>query len=191
MNEYRRRVLLLAWPAILEQIMQTMVSYVDMAMVGSMGVNAAASVTVNTSLLWMINGIVSGPETGFSVLTATEVGRRDAEGVKKIMRQAVTSMVALGLIMLVLILVVAQFFARAMGAEDAIIPDARAYLMIIGIGFPFQVFLAICSGVIRGMGDTKTPMIYNASFNVLNIIFNYFLIYPKGRVVLMGFNVKT
>lgn len=191
MNEYRRRVLLLAWPAILEQIMQTMVSYVDMAMVGSMGVNAAASVTVNTSLLWMINGIVSGPETGFSVLTATEVGRGDAEGVKKIMRQAVTSMVALGLIMLVLILVVAQFFARAMGAEDAIIPDARAYLMIIGIGFPFQVFLAICSGVIRGMGDTKTPMLYNASFNVLNIIFNYFLIYPRGSVVLMGFNAKT
>ena len=53
----RKIVLLLAWPAILEQIMQTMVSYVDLAMVGSMGVNAAASVTINTSLLWMINGI--------------------------------------------------------------------------------------------------------------------------------------
>ena len=70
----RKTVLLLAWPAILEQVMQTMVSYVDMAMVGSMGVNAAASVTVNTSLLWMINGIISGPATGFSVLTATAVG---------------------------------------------------------------------------------------------------------------------
>ena len=46
----RKTVLLLAWPAILEQIMQTMVSYVDLAMVGSMGVNAAASVTINTSL---------------------------------------------------------------------------------------------------------------------------------------------
>ena len=53
----RKIVLLLAWPAILEQIMQTMVSYVDLAMVGSMVVNAAASVTINTSLLWMINGI--------------------------------------------------------------------------------------------------------------------------------------
>ena len=79
----RKTVLLFAWPAILEQIMQTMVSYVDLAMVGSMGVNAAASVTINTSLLWMINGIIWGPVTGFSVLTATAVGQNNPEKVKK------------------------------------------------------------------------------------------------------------
>ena len=112
--------------------MQTMVSYVDLAMVGSMGVNAAASVTINTSLLWMINGIIWGPVTGFSVLTATAVGQNDPEKVKKIMRQAITAMLLLGLIMLTLIEGIAQFFARVMGAEPDIIPDARGYLMLIG-----------------------------------------------------------
>lgn len=128
----RKIVLLLAWPAILEQIMQTMVSYVDMAMVGSMGVNAAASVTINTSLLWMINGIIWGPVTGFSVLTATAVGQNNPEKVKKIMRQAIIAMLLLGLIMLTLIEGIAQFFARVMGAEPDIIPDARGYLMLMG-----------------------------------------------------------
>ena len=187
----RKTVLLLAWPAILEQVMQTMVSYVDMAMVGSMGVNAAASVTVNTSLLWMINGIISGPATGFSVLTATAVGRKDPEKVKKIMRQAVIAMLLLGLVMLLLIEGLAQFFAKIMGAEPEIIPDAKAYLMIIGFGIPFQILLAVCSGIVRGMGDTKTPMIYNITFNLINIVLNYLLIYPVGNVKLMGFSVKT
>ncbi len=186
-----KTVLLLAWPAILEQIMQTMVSYVDMAMVGSMGVNAAASVTVNTSLLWMINGIIFGPATGFSILTATAVGQEDYEKVKKIMRQAMLVIGILGIGMVLLIETVAQFFAKWMGAEAAIIPDARAYLMIIGFGVPFQILLAICSGIVRGIGDTKTPMIYNISFNIINIALNYLLIYPVGSVKLMGLTVKT
>ena len=187
----RKTVLLLAWPAILEQIMQTMVSYVDMAMVGSMGVNAAASVTINTSLLWMINGIIWGPVTGFSVLTATAVGQNNPEKVKKIMRQAMTAMLLLGLIMLTLIEGIAQFFARVMGAEPDIIPDARGYLMLIGFGIPFQIMLAVCSGLVRGLGDTKTPMLYNVLFNLINIVLNYLLIYPVGSVKLMGFTVRT
>ena len=171
--------------------MQTMVSYVDLAMVGSMGVNAAASVTINTSLLWMINGIIWGPVTGFSVLAATALGQNDPEKVKKIMRQAMTAMLLLGLLMLALIEGLAQFFARVMGAEADIIPDARAYLMLIGFGIPFQIMLAVCSGLVRGLGDTKTPMLYNILFNLLNIVLNYLLIYPVGSVKLMGFTVKT
>ena len=157
--------------------MQTMVSYVDLAMVGSMGVNAAASVTINTSLLWMINGIIWGPVTGFSVLAATALGQNDPEKVKKIMRQAMTAMLLLGLLMLALIEGLAQFFARVMGAEADIIPDARAYLMLIGFGIPFQIMLAVCSGLVRGLGDTKTPMLYNILFNLLNIVLNYLLIF--------------
>ena len=174
-----------------EQTAQTMVSYVDLAMVGSMGVNAAASVTINTSLLWMINGIIWGPVTGFSVLTATAVGQNNPEKVKKIMRQAITAMLLLGLIMLTLIEGIAQFFARVMGAEPDIIPDARGYLMLIGFGIPFQIMLAVCSGLVRGLGDTKTPMLYNVLFNLINIVLNYLLIYPVGSVKLMGFTVRT
>lgn len=187
----RRTVLLLAWPAILEQVMQTMVSYVDTAMVGSMGVNAAGSVTINTTLLWLINGIISGPATGFSVLTAIAVGEKNEEKIRKIMRQAVTTMLILGAVILLAMEALVPFYAKMMGAEAAIIPEAKAYLCIIGFSFPFQILLAISSGVVRGTGDTKTPMIYNVSFNLINIVLNYFLIYPVGSVKLMGFTVRT
>lgn len=187
----RRTVLLLAWPAILEQVMQTMVSYVDTAMVGSMGVNAAGSVTINTTLLWLMNGIISGPATGFSVLTAIAVGEKNEEKIRKIMRQTVTTMMVLGGLMLLVMEALVPFYARIMGAEAVIIPEAKIYLCIIGFSFPFQIFLAISSGVVRGTGDTKTPMIYNVSFNLINIVLNYFLIYPVGNVKLMGFTVRT
>ncbi len=187
----RKTVLLLAWPAILEEVMRTMVSYVDTAMVGSMGVSAAGSVTINTTLLWLMNGIISGPATGFSVLTATAVGEGNREKVCRIMRQAVIAMLALGAAMLLLMEALVPFYARAMGAEADIIPDAKAYLTIIGFSIPFQILLAVSSGVVRGTGDTKTPMFYNVSFNLINIVLNYLLIYPVGSVKLMGLMVPT
>ena len=51
--------------------------------------------------------------------------------------------------------------------------------------------LAVCSGLVRGLGDTKTPMLYNVLFNLINIVLNYLLIYPVGSVKLMGFTVRT
>ena len=186
-----KTVLLLAWPAILEQVMQTMVSYVDTAMVGSMGVYAAGSVTVNTTLLWLMTGILSGPATGFSVLAAMAVGEGNEEKVRRIMRQAVTAMLFLGAAMLLLMEALVPFYASMMGAEPAIIPDAKAYLAIIGFSIPFQILLAVSSGVVRGTGDTKTPMFCNVSFNLINIVLNYLLIYPAGSVKLMGLTVPT
>ena len=187
----RKTVLLLAWPAILEEVMRTMVSYVDTAMVGSMGVSAAGSVTINTTLLWLMNGIISGPATGFSVLTATAVGEGNREKVCRIMRQAVIAMLALGAAMLLLMEALVPFYARAMGAEADIIPDAKAYLTIIGFSIPFQILLAVSSGVVRGTGDTKTPMFYNVSFNLINIVLNFLLIYPSREISLFSHRVSV
>jgi len=63
-----RMILMLAWPVFIEQLMQIMVSYVDTAMVASIGINATAAVSVNSSFLHLTMGLVMGISTGYSVL---------------------------------------------------------------------------------------------------------------------------
>ena len=72
----RRRVgvmLALAWPSILEQILLTLTSFVDTAMVGSLGPAATAAVSVNITLAWLTGGLLMGAAVGFSVQVAQGV----------------------------------------------------------------------------------------------------------------------
>ena len=72
------RLLVLALPAIAEQFLMTMVSYVDTAMVGSLGAGATAAIAVTASSTWLIGGILSAAGVGFSVQVAYAVGAGDA-----------------------------------------------------------------------------------------------------------------
>ena len=66
----RKMVWMLAWPTVVEQLLMSVVTYVDAAMVGSAGVNATAAIAVNTSFIWLINGLIAGLGVGASVLVA-------------------------------------------------------------------------------------------------------------------------
>lgn len=63
-----KQVLFLSWPTIVELLLQTAVNYVDTAMVGSIGVNATAAVSITMSTIWLINGFMNAVGIGYSVL---------------------------------------------------------------------------------------------------------------------------
>ena len=67
-------LMMLAWPAILEQLLLTLVRYVDTAMVGSLGANATAAVAINASPTWLISSILSAIGVGYSVQVAHSIG---------------------------------------------------------------------------------------------------------------------
>ena len=69
----------LTWPAILEQLLGMTVSFADTAMVGSLGASSTAGVSVVSSSIWLINGILSGVGVGYSVQVAN-AGRSSARG---------------------------------------------------------------------------------------------------------------
>ena len=76
-------VLFLAWPAVVEQIMITLVQYVDTAMVGSLGSAATAAVGLTASTTWLFNGFLNAASVGFSVQVAQHLGAgRETEAKK-------------------------------------------------------------------------------------------------------------
>lgn len=181
----------LAWPTIVEQLLLTVVTYVDAAMVGSVGVNATAAIAVNTSVIWLIQGLMAGLGVGASVLVATKIGERKLEQAQAILMQSILAMILLGgAVMLIGELILAHNLPRWMGAEEVLLAPAEQYMRIVAAAFPFQVLLAVGCAIIRGAGDTRTPMFYNILSNIVNIIGNFFFIYETRTVTLLGFSLK-
>lgn len=177
----------LAWPTIVEQLLLTVVTYVDAAMVGSVGVNATAAIAVNTSVIWLIQGLMAGLGVGASVLVANKIGERKMAQAQKILMQSIVAMIALGLLaMLVGELILAHNLPRWMGAEEELLAPAEQYMRIVAAAFPFQVLLAVGCSIVRGAGDTRTPMIYNILSNIINVIGNFFFIYETRTVTIFG-----
>lgn len=183
-------ILLLAWPTIVEQLLQTAVNYVDTAMVGSIGAqatNATAAIGVNTSTIWLILGIMNAVGVGFSVIVARRIGQGLIEDARVAIRQAILSVLVVGsALTLIVELFIAPNLARWMGADAVVQPLARQYMYTIGSVYLFNTALVVCSNILRCTGDTKTPMLFNIFTNILNIILNFLLIYPTRTLHVLG-----
>ena len=179
-------LLMLAWPAILEQLLLTLVRYVDTAMVGALGANATAAVAINSSPTWLISSILSAIGVGYSVQVAHSIGARDHEHTKQVIRQALLAVIVLGLGITAVCLMISPYLPGWMGAEPEVIPDAISYLQIYLLSLPFQAGSYTFSAILRCMGDTRTPLILNTSANLLNVVLNFFFIYSTRPGSLFG-----
>ena len=142
-EETKRRLSVLwplAWPAIVERILATMVSYVDTAMVGSMGANGTAAVSVNGPALWLIGSAMMGLGVGYSVQVSNAVGAGDKERAKKITQQGFLAALVSGVFALVVYELLGGQISVWMGAKDEILPHAVNYLRIYAASYPFIAF---------------------------------------------------
>ena len=82
-------ILALAWPTMLEQLMQTAVQYIDTAMVGSLGTHATAAVGATTTVNWLVGSTISALGVGFLSFIARAYGAGDKKAASKAVSQAV------------------------------------------------------------------------------------------------------
>ena len=190
-RETFRVVMLLAWPAILEQIMITAVQYIDTAMVGRLGATATAAVGLTSSTIWLFNGLFAAFAIGFSVQVAQYLGAgRDGEA-KSVTAQSLRFVTLFGLAMAALALVISGALPNWLRADGAVAPQATAYFRIIALGMPFTLGVNMVSAIFRCAGDTHTPMVLNTTINLINMVLNFFLIYPARTMELFGVDVPV
>lgn len=159
-----------------------MVSYVDTAMVGSLGADATAAVGINAPVTWLLNGIMQGVGVGYSVLVAHAIGAGDLARARKVLVQSLLALAACGLGIFALLLALSGQIPAWLGAEADVLPDAVAYLRIYTLSIPFGASLMVLSAIIRCMGNTRLPLLMNTAANLLNICFNFLLIYPTRTI---------
>ena len=182
-------ILSLAWPTIVEQVMQTAVQYIDTAMVGALGTHATAAVGATGTVGWLVISTISALGVGFLSYIARACGANDREAAQKAVSQAVLVVLTVGLLGTLLPLLLAEQIPVWMQVEESIRPLASTYFFILYLPMLPRSATAIFGTVLRAAGDTKTPMKAGLMVNGINIVLNFLLIYPSRQLSLFGLSI--
>ncbi len=180
----------LSWPAVVEQALQTLVQYIDTAMVGRLGAHASAAVGLTGTMTWLVNAPLFAMGIGVLSSIAESVGAGEKEKARQYGIQSLYFAAVLGLFLGALMVGISPFLPRWLGAEPQLYRDASLYFGIICAPMLFRAFSIILASVMRGAGDTRSPMRANLLMNLTNLILNFFLIYDTRAVSLGGLTVR-
>lgn len=182
----QRALMTLAWPAIIENLSVTLIIFIDSAMVGSLGAIATAAVGVNASPGWLMNGLVMALGVGGTALVARMVGANDRDGIAAITRHTMLYAFGISVLLMLFALLGAPLIPRLMGADPAVHPDAIIYQRLVGLAYIPHFCGMAASALLRGAGDTKSPMRAALMANSLNVIGNFLLIFPTRQLSVLG-----
>ena len=183
-----RVIMALAWPTMLEQLMQTAVQYIDTAMVGSLGTAATAAVGATTTVGWLVGGMVSAFGVGFLSFIARACGANDRAAAVRASAQAVIVTVAAGVIFTAVTLGLSGLVPVWMQVDEGIRPMASQYFFILYLPMLPRAATIIFGAILRAAGDTRTPMKVGVWVNVINVVLNFLLIYPTRTLMIEGFS---
>ena len=182
-------ILTLAWPTMLEQLLQTAVQYIDTAMVGSLGTQATAAVGATSTVSWLVGSTISALGIGFLAYIAQADGAGDREKVSKASAQAVLATLLCGLFFTALCLGLSGRVPVWMQVEEHTQALAAKYFFIVYAPMLFRTATIIFGTMLRASGDTKTPMAVGCGVNAVNVILNFLLIYPTRQVAVFGHEI--
>ena len=175
-----RTLVFLSIPTIVEQVLSTLLQYVDTAMVGQLGEQATAAVSTTTTVTWLVNSIPGAIGTAMMVLISRAAGAGDEDQVRKLSQQALLLAVAAGAVLEVLSIALCPYIPVWMGAEPAIQAEASRYFFIVSLPLVFRSVSTVLGYTLRAVRDTKTPMIISAVSNGMNVVLNTLFIYILG-----------
>lgn len=175
----------LSVPAIIAQVSSIAMQYIDASMVGRLGANAAASIGLVSTTTWLFWGLCAAVATGFSVQVAHKIGARDFIGARKILRQSIVATLLFGCFLATLGVAISGLLPGWLGGDEAIRGDSSTYFLIFSLFLPALQLNFLAGGMLRCSGNMRIPGMLNVLMCILDVLFNFFLIFP-GRNVLLG-----
>ena len=159
-----------ALPLMLANVFQQLYTVVDTAIVGkALGVDALAALGAADWLNWMMYGMVQGLTQGFAILVAQNFGARQLDQLRKtvgasIVLSAVSSLILMGLLQLAIEPVLTLLQTPAQIANGS-----KLYLRVMFSGVPIVMAYNLFAGILRSLGDSKTPLMAMIAASLLNI----------------------
>ena len=179
-------IMSLAWPTMLEQLMQTAVQYIDTAMVGALGTDATAAVGATSTVNWLIGSTISAFGIGFLSYIAKACGAGDKAAAKQAASQATLVVLITGIVFTALTLSLSSFVPVWMQVDESIRDLSARYFFILYAPMLPRTAIIIFGTILRSAGDTKTPMKVGVVMNIINVILNYFMIFATRTVTVLG-----
>lgn len=175
-----REILALALPALGTLAADPLVSLVDTAFVGRLGVIPLAALGVNVALFAMAFVLFNFLAYGTTPRVARAVGRGDLEEAGRASVQALALAAGVGVVATVVLLVASRPLLLLMGAGGELLEPAEGYLRIRALAGPALLLITAGHGIFRGHQDTRTPLVITLALNVINLVLDPLLIFGLG-----------
>ena len=176
----------LSIPSILAQLTTIMMFYIDASMVGSLGAKASASIGIVESTTWLFGGLTSAAALGFSVQAAHFIGANDFMKARQVFRQGIMATLLFTVILTSVCVMIAGPLPRWLGGGEDIHADASAYFTIYCLALPVYQIGILSSSMLKCSGNMRIPSMMSILMCLLDVVFNYFLIYETRPVSLFG-----
>ncbi len=164
-------------PLLFGFLFQQFYNLVDTLIVGRfLGVDALAAVGSTGSINFLIIGFCMGVCNGFAIPLAHKFGAGDYSGMRAFMVNAIYLSVIFAVLMTVLTVIFCMPLLRLMRTPENIIDSAYSYIVVIFLGIPVTYLYNLMSGIIRSMGDSKTPVVFLVIASILNIVLDIIFI---------------
>ncbi len=164
-------------PLLFGFLFQQFYSMVDTVIVGRfLGTDNLAAVGSTGSVNFLIIGFCMGICGGFSIPVSHKFGAGDQSGLRRVVANCVWLTAAFAVVMTVLTTLLCRPILVAMQTPENILDGAYSYIWVIFLGIPVTFLYNMTSGVIRAMGDSRTPVIFLVLSSFLNIGLDLFFI---------------
>lgn len=158
-------------------VLQAAYGAVDVLMVGWFGTTQGLSgVSTGSSIINLVTFVITGLASGITVLLANYIGSRNTERAGKAIGAAILFFLIIGIVLTFILLVFAEPIARLMRAPEEAVANTVSYTRICGAGILVIIAYNIISCIMRGLGNSRLPLIFVAIACVANIIGDYVLI---------------
>ena len=176
-GEKLRLIVSLSIPSILAQISATVMFFIDASMVGHLGAKASAAIGIVETTGWLMGGLASAANMGFSVQVAHAIGANDFKRARRVLRQSLVCCLIWALAISLTAIIVSGPLPYWLGGSEEIAHDASLYFAIIGFCGIFFQMEGLAGSMLKCSGNMKIPSMLNILMCVMDVIFNYFFIY--------------
>lgn len=180
------KILALAIPATIENILQTAVGFIDALMISKIGLVAVTAVGIANTILNVYLALFIALGVGTSALIAQKIGAKRESEAQIITNQSVLLTVVISLLLALVSVLFGSPLLRMMGASDLILQESLTFFVIVGGGALFMGLMTIFGSILRATGDTKSPMKVSVVVNIGNIVIDYILIFGLGPIPALG-----
>lgn len=184
-----RLTVMLSLPAILAQLSSILMQYIDASMVGRLGADDSAAIGLVSTSLWLFWGICSAATTGFSVQVAHRLGAKEDKDARSVLRQGITFTLLFSLAVTLIGIAIAVPLPVWLGGSAAICKPATLYFVVFIAALPLLSMNYLAGGMLRAAGNMKVPSTLNILMCVLDVVFNFLLIFPTREIHIFGAGV--
>jgi len=187
----RKDVLKLAIPIMIEQTFVMLLGTCNTMMAGHIGEQAVSAIGMVDSINNMFISFFAALSVGATVVVAQQIGRNKPKKANETAKQAIVSGILVSLIITLLLWIFRIKLINVLygSAEELVKIDAKLYLEFTLLTYPFIAIEQIANGILRGCGDTKTPMQITIFMNLINIALGYTLIFGINALSIPSFGI--